>query len=131
MVCIPCNIIGTSNNQHSIGFDTSLGKKTLQASILEVGSPNFDANLDVIKLWVEPKSINIEVDWLPMNSWTCNIEGSLVIRFSETVVDTQIISLFFDTTGVSTSTANAADCFGYFPVGRKQSLAKCPGSWQL
>ena len=56
MMCVPCNTTGTSNNRHSIGFDSSLGKKTLQGFVIDTRNPNFDANLDDIKLWIEPES---------------------------------------------------------------------------
>ena len=62
MVCVSCNMTGTSNNQHSIGFQSPLGSKTLQGSVLVTRNPNFDGKLDDIKLWVDPESINIEVD---------------------------------------------------------------------
>ena len=61
MVCVPCNMTRTSNNRQSIGFDSPLGKKILQGSVLVIGNPNYDANLEDIKLWVDPQSISIEV----------------------------------------------------------------------
>ena len=52
----------SSNNRQSTGFDSPLGNKTLQGSVLITENFNFDANLDDVKLWVDHESISIEVD---------------------------------------------------------------------
>ena len=65
-------------------------------------NPNFDANLDNIKLWVDHESINVEVDWLPIHLWTWSTIGSLTTRSSQIATDTRTISLPLDTIGDST-----------------------------
>lgn len=46
-----------------MGFHSPLGKKTLQSFVLDIGSPNFNTNIDDIELWVDHEPINIEIDW--------------------------------------------------------------------
>lgn len=47
-------------------LDSPLSKRTLQGFVTVIKHPNFDANTNDIRLWVDPKSITIEVHRLPM-----------------------------------------------------------------